>query len=239
MRPLHIFIIDDEKNACDYIELLIKGLEPTAVVTKADNSIYARKLLIINDFDMVFCDIAMPVKDGLTLLKEVANVKPLPFTVIVSAYSEFAYAQTAIDINVSGYLVKPLIKDNIRRMIAKYRETACRNADLDKMMINKGNSHQLIDIDNILVIEKECRYYLNITTKTGLNCRFKDNLNSIQQQLPDHFLRINRQCIINSDEIRRFSDNWQVAHLLCRDKELSFRISRSTSNQLKHKYKHL
>ena len=58
-------------------------------------------------------DISMPVMGGMELIKAVRDNYPSTVIVIVSGYSDFAYAQQAIRYGVSNYLLKPLENDSL------------------------------------------------------------------------------------------------------------------------------
>ena len=57
--------------------------------------------------------------DGMELIKEVSSRYPSLKTVLISAYSEFSYAKTAITCGVSEYLLKPFRPEEIRKLLEK------------------------------------------------------------------------------------------------------------------------
>ena len=69
--------------------------------------------------DVVFTDIRMPVMDGLGLVEGMRQRKINTLVVIVSGYSDFDYAQRAIALGVTDYLVKPWKADHLRQVLAK------------------------------------------------------------------------------------------------------------------------
>lgn len=58
--------------------------------------------------DLIIADIKMPGMDGLEMLEEVKLRQPRCRFIILTGYSEFEYARTAIDLGVDGYLLKPV-----------------------------------------------------------------------------------------------------------------------------------
>ncbi|MCC8060657.1 MAG: response regulator [Clostridiales bacterium] len=71
--------------------------------------------------DIVITDINMPVVDGLEMIRRTCEEQEYS-AIIISGYSDFEYAQTAIRYGVLGYLLKPIQKAELREAI----ERACR-----------------------------------------------------------------------------------------------------------------
>ena len=69
------------------------------------------------EVDVLITDIKMPEVDGLTLAKHVSVRYPDTVTIIISGYSDFEYARTAIQYNVSDYLLKPLQDQNLTEVL--------------------------------------------------------------------------------------------------------------------------
>ena len=69
--------------------------------------------------DVVFTDIRMPVMDGLDLVEAMRQRGIHTLVVIVSGYSDFEYAQQAIALGVTDYLVKPWKAEQLGRVLAR------------------------------------------------------------------------------------------------------------------------
>ena len=105
-----ILVADDETIICDNIANTVKEiLGERCVVLKASNGLEAIHLHESNNFDIIITDIKMAVKNGLDALQEI-SLKEHNNTafIIVSGYSEFEYAQRAIELKVVKYLLKPV-----------------------------------------------------------------------------------------------------------------------------------
>ena len=76
--------------------------------------------------DIVITDIRMPDMDGLALIENVKALWPNIKFVIISGYTEFEYAERAIESGVNAYLVKPLsnsmLKDTMVKLFARIEE---------------------------------------------------------------------------------------------------------------------
>ena len=69
--------------------------------------------------DIVITDIKMPFMDGLQLAGLIRRELPDTRIVILSGYSEFEYAQEALRIGVTEYLLKPITPRQLRDVIEK------------------------------------------------------------------------------------------------------------------------
>ena len=117
---MKVLIADDEIN----IILLIKSLidrKKTAVeiIGEAGDGITALEMVRRLKPDVVITDIRMPGMSGMDLIRHVREEQiPVEF-VIISGYSEFEYARSAIQYGVSDYLLKPIKKDELNDVLAK------------------------------------------------------------------------------------------------------------------------
>ena len=71
--------------------------------------------------DLLVTDIRMPVLGGLDLVRRIRQTNPDLRIVIVSGYSEFEYARTAIALGVDDYIVKPIDVAKFREVLRRVR----------------------------------------------------------------------------------------------------------------------
>jgi len=69
--------------------------------------------------DVLITDIKMPFMDGLQLSRIVREHMPWVKIIILSGYDEFAYAQTALKIGVTEYLLKPVSAADIIEVLQR------------------------------------------------------------------------------------------------------------------------
>lgn len=102
-----VLIVEDEKPARDVFRRMVEASEQLEVVGEAENGKQGFAMIAELRPDFVVMDITMPVLSGIDLLKELkaASVE-LPRTVILSCHQDFHYAQQAIHLGASGYLLK-------------------------------------------------------------------------------------------------------------------------------------
>ena len=104
-----VIIVDDEKYIVSAIQKYISTYLPSFEVCGCFfDGEDALDFVVTNSVDIVITDICMPNMDGLELTKEIYD-RNLPCKIIIiSGYSEFEYAQSAIKYHVFNYLLKPL-----------------------------------------------------------------------------------------------------------------------------------
>lgn len=129
---LKIVIIDDEYYTRMALEVSTPWNEiGYDLVGGADDGEEGLKLIIDKNPDVALVDINMPKMDGLTLVKKVKEHKLSTQCVMLTGYSEFAYARKALQLGVSNYLLKPV---NTNELIQ----------ELDKLKRNIVPKHRLL-----------------------------------------------------------------------------------------------
>lgn len=112
-------IIDDEQNAVEVLELLLRKNFPDLNITASfTSSKQALAYLQQNPADLVFLDIQMPFMTGLELLSQIPN--PAFRVVFTTAFDQ--YAISAIKLSALDYLLKPIDEDLLRKAMDKFRK---------------------------------------------------------------------------------------------------------------------
>lgn len=111
--------------------------------------------------DLIITDIRMPEMSGLELMQKLRDQKLSTEIVIISGYGQFEYAQKAIQLGASGYLLKPLnpkeaydtlktVKDRLDKKSKgvnskiKPEKEKCEN-NLEESVSNTDSFEQLIN----------------------------------------------------------------------------------------------
>lgn len=72
--------------------------------------------------DILITDVRMPGMDGLQLTREVRSRYPDTKVILVTAYSEFEYAQEAVRQQVVDFIIKPTSEEKIRAAVLRAKE---------------------------------------------------------------------------------------------------------------------
>lgn len=87
--------------------------------------------------DVVLTDICMPFVDGLELAGAIADDYPATKTILLTGYDEFEYAQEAVKLKVSDFILKPITPEELRQVLSRLRDQldaeAARRRQLDRL----------------------------------------------------------------------------------------------------------
>lgn len=130
-------LVDDEILTLKMLENLIPwrmyGIE---IAGSACNGESALHLMLDIAPDIVLTDIRMPDMDGLQLLRRIKEIRPGTHVVLISAYADFAYAQSAIESGCSGYLLKPVDEAELEKVVRNICEKI-QSEDVDRNKMAK------------------------------------------------------------------------------------------------------
>lgn len=113
-----LLICDDEaisrEGLTEYVKSIRNDIE---IVGYGKDGIEAIGKITDLKPQIVLMDINLPFKDGLEVIETVKESEQQVFYIIVSGYSDFAYAQKAIRLGVVDYLLKPVNKLSLAKAI--------------------------------------------------------------------------------------------------------------------------
>ncbi len=117
-----IVVIDDSLTSISLYELSIGPLD--VKLRSFQSPTESLSYLQDHGVDLVFLDVLMREKDGLTLLKKLRGMKRHQNTVVVMVTSKDYHQDRHIarGLGVREYLVKPLRSQEIREIICKYTD---------------------------------------------------------------------------------------------------------------------
>lgn len=123
MNLYRIILVDDEeevrKGIIRKIDWEALGFQ---VVGDAENGQDALEKIEQLEPDVVITDIRMPYMDGLTLTSWIRQKYPSVKVLIFSGFDDFEYAQKAIKLNVTEYILKPVNVEELTRILNRVRE---------------------------------------------------------------------------------------------------------------------
>lgn len=116
---MNVLLVDDEKILLNKLLKLVKEELPQAqcyAFTKAQEAV---EFSTGNQVDAIFLDIQMRGMDGLQVARLVQENNPKVNIIFCTGFSD--YALDALEINCSGYLLKPITQEKIHSAIQHLR----------------------------------------------------------------------------------------------------------------------
>ena len=115
-----VLLVDDEYMITEGLKRLIPfdkwDMEVVATANHADDALdYVRE----HPVDIIISDVNMPDKTGLEMIGEMKELLPNAYYILLSGYQEFDYIKKAMNLNVVDYLVKPVDKVELERLLEK------------------------------------------------------------------------------------------------------------------------
>jgi len=107
-------------------------------------------------YDLVISDINMPIKDGLTMCKEIKHHCIKQVIILVTAHNESDYLYSAIELGIDGYLTKPMELNALISIL--YRTTQVIS---DRKLV-QSYYHLLEDISILNIDQKDASSFSSL-----------------------------------------------------------------------------
>jgi len=120
LRPLKIFILDDDKSTVLFIESIITRSNVESLIYSAGNGAAALDLIKSNQFDIAFIDIWLPDMNGLEILDKLKKTNRDTVCHVISSQSDNSYIKKARKLGIEQYLLKPFNSDQILHIIDNF-----------------------------------------------------------------------------------------------------------------------
>jgi len=102
----NILVVDDERSIRNTLKEVLEYEKHT--VELAEDGVTALQLIQQKDFDLVLCDIKMPLMDGTELLEKIMEVSPDTQVVMISGHGNIETAVESIKKGAFDFIEKPL-----------------------------------------------------------------------------------------------------------------------------------
>ena len=113
-----VVLIDDESIIVEGLRRVVKWADfGCQVVGTASDGEAGAELIRTLQPQILFTDIRMPGRDGLTMVAGLRSEFPDMQIAVLTGYRDFAYAQEAIRLGVTRFLLKPSKMDEINEAL--------------------------------------------------------------------------------------------------------------------------
>lgn len=208
---MKVVIIEDEVLSQEELErILRKNFSQIEIVAKLDSVTESIDWLSHNNSDLIFMDIQLSDGISFDIFKHITIKTPVIFT---TAFDQ--YAIQAFKVNGIGYLLKPVIEEDLIQAVNKFKNTYDNISGINQLMeyispskkyknritVKTGDSITFINMSDIAYFYSEDRVTFSVT-KHGRKHIVDYTIESLEQLLdPDCFFRLTRGCIASIESI--------------------------------------
>lgn len=145
-----ILVIDDERSIRNTLKDILEFEKYR--VELAEDGFTALELLKTNDFDVILCDIKMPVMDGIEVLQKIGEIKPDIPVVMISGHGNIDTAVESIKKGAFDYIEKPL---DLNRLLITLRNAMDKSILITEAKVLRKKVGKRFDmVGNSLAIQK-------------------------------------------------------------------------------------
>lgn len=202
MTSLAVLAVDDEPPALDELAYLLAGCEAVGSVAGAGTAADALRRLQEQQFDVVLLDVQMPGLDGLSLAKVLGRFAEPPHVVFVTAHEEHALA--AWDIGAAGYLLKPVDRERLERVLLRVL-TERSDGDVDDLAVvavEGARTTRLVARDEVQWVEA-AGDYVRLHLRDGSGHLVRAAMATLEQRWAAHgFARVHRGALVSLRDVR-------------------------------------
>ncbi len=208
---MQVLIVDDEQLARDRLVRMVSDLDGHSVIGEAGNGVEAVELAGRDRPDIVLLDIRMPGMDGLEAARHLLQLEEPPAVVFCTAYEE--HAIEAFDVQAVGYLLKPVRKDDLSRVLAStHRLNKAQLGALDEggdrrshISARTRRGIELVPVHEICFFQADQKY---VTVRhLGGELIIDETLRELEEEFRDLFIRIHRNALVATRAIEGIERN--------------------------------
>jgi two-component system LytT family response regulator len=237
-------LIDDELHCLETLSILLKDYCPEVqVIEQCCSAKKGLDAIEINNPELVFLDIEMPVMNGFEMLEKFNEI---PFAIIfTTSYDQ--YAVKALHFSALDYLLKPVDPKELIYAVNKVKEqrqlpmheqfqillSKIHDNDhhFNKIAVPTSEGFELIPVDQIIYCEANDNYtHLFLKNKTKIiACRTLKEMEELFEEFP-FFVRVHHSYLVNLNEVVKYFRG-EGGHLVMSDGQ-TVNVSRSRKEEL-------
>ena len=203
---LNCVIVDDSSIQRIIIAKLVNNNQNLHLVGDFSNAIEAKNCMSLNEIDLVFLDVEMPVINGFDFID---GLKIKPQIVFISSKSD--YALKAFDYEATDYLQKPIDLERFNISVKKVLDLHALkrdNQDEGEFIFIKSNLKKLKIFTNTVRWVEAFGDYIKVITETETHLVLS-TMKAFEKVLPENqFVRVHKSYIVNIEKVVRFNSKF-------------------------------
>jgi YesN/AraC family two-component response regulator len=132
-----VLIVDDEPIICEGLKKSVRWSDFNCeVVATAENGLEGLEIMKTLSPDILISDISMNNMDGLAMVAAIKSEHPGVEVCLLTGYRNFEYAQRAIKLGVTRFLLKPSRMDELEEAIRAMTDNLRRSGNMGGQIID-------------------------------------------------------------------------------------------------------
>jgi len=189
LKDFKVLYVEDDENVREETTQLLKLI--FSHIDTAVNGAEGLEKYSKNSYDLVITDIAMPVMNGIEMIRKIKKINENQKFIIMTAYNDVNFLLESIELGVDGYIIKPIELNKFIKVIEKIAN-----------IINNEKLQKKFKEMLVCEIEKKTneifyKTYYDDLTKLQNRLSLKEKLKSIQDDVYLAIININNFYSIN------------------------------------------
>ena len=158
-----VVLVDDEDRIVEGLRKVIRWADYRCqVVGTAGDAEEGSRIILALEPHILFTDIRMPGRDGLSMIAGLRSEFPHMQVAILTAYRDFSFAQEAIRLGVTRFLLKPSKMDELKEAVQAMVERLDRESGQDEEDEQSRNAGSFLVNQALDYMEKNYRQKLTL-----------------------------------------------------------------------------
>ncbi len=205
---LNCVVVDDSSIQRMIIAKLVNNHPNLHLVGDFSNAIEAKSCMSVNNVDLIYLDVEMPVISGFDFLD---GLKTKPQIIFITSKTE--YALKAFDYDATDYLQKPIAVDRFNASVKRALDLYLLKQDIKKEL---EGEHIFIksNLKKLKIFTARIKWieafgdYVRVVTEDDSHLVLS-TMKSFENDLPrKKFVRVHKSYIINIDKVERFNSKF-------------------------------
>jgi DNA-binding NarL/FixJ family response regulator len=131
---LNVLIVDDEKYSRRFLHSMLSQHAEIKIMGELEDGDKVIEFTTRQNIDIMFLDIAMPVKNGLELAKQLRETTDA-YIIFVTGHAE--YAALAFDIDAVDYIMKPYDEERVGRALKRVKQKILEKQKIEMNQLSR------------------------------------------------------------------------------------------------------
>ena len=149
-KNLHVLYVEDDKSLREstikLFDSFFKSIDTASDGVLGYNKYKDRIQEGKEPYDIVITDINMPNMNGIDMCKKIKSLNDNQAIIIVTAFAEIGYFNSAIELGVNGFLTKPIDTKSIKKVLYTATQFVA-NKKLEKQHYEQIEAFNMLHID--------------------------------------------------------------------------------------------